>query len=70
MTQQAEVIRQHARALANLATSLEAGPKLSRQLLRVAAECEQLAEDMARSLRDQRDLEERLVLNHRAQMLG
>lgn len=68
--QQVEIIRQQAKTLANLATSFETGPKISRRLLRVAAECEQLADDVARLLRDQRDLEERLVLNHRAQLLG
>ena len=68
--QQVEIMRQQAKTLANLATSFEARPKLSRRLLRAAEECEQLADDMARLLRYQRDLEERLVLNHRAQFLG
>ena len=66
---QIEIIRQQAKKLANLATSLEAGPKLSRRRLRLAAECEERADDVARMLSDRRDFEERLALNH-AQTLG
>ena len=68
--QQAEIIREHAKALATIATLFESGPKLSQRLLRLAAECEQLADDMARTLSERRDWEQRVVPHHRVQMLG